>query len=84
MYLCHERLELIRPNVEVSIKRFRADNGAGEYTDKKFEAYRKKHGIAFEPTMPYRASQNGVSERANRTIISRSKAMIHTAGLEKS
>ena len=65
------------------IKRPRADNSLGEYTHTNFAAYRKNQGIAFKPTIPYGANQNGVSERANRTVVSRAKCMIHNAGIDK-
>ena len=65
------------------IKRLRADNGLGEYTHTDFATYRKNQAIAFEPTIPYSADQNGVSERANRTVVSRAKCMIHNAGIDK-
>jgi len=74
---------MVEKATNCKIKRFRVDNGAGEYTNKGFDSYRKKHGIVFEPTVPYGADQNGVGERSNRTIISKAKAMVHTAGLGK-
>jgi GAG-pre-integrase domain len=60
------------------IKRFRSDGG-GEY-EKGFEAYLKQCGIKKEIAAPYSADQNGVSERANRTIVERAKAIM--AGMD--
>jgi hypothetical protein len=74
---------IVEKDLKKKIRRLRADNGLGEYTNKEFEDYRKKHGITFEPTIPYGADQNGVSERGNRTIVTRAKAMVHCAGLSK-
>ena len=62
------------------IKRFRSDGG-GEYTSYEFDQLLKDSGITREKTAPYSPEQNGVSERANRTIIGRAKAMLHQSGL---
>jgi len=63
------------------IKRLRTDGG-GEYK-KAFEKYLKQHGIIHETTAPYSPEQNGVSERANRTIMERVKAILAETGLPK-
>jgi len=57
------------------IKALRSDNG-GEYTSDSFSTYLRNSGISHEKTAPYLPEQNGVSERANRTLIGRVKAMI--------
>jgi len=62
------------------IKRFRSDGG-GEYTSGKFNNILEQAGIVREQSAPYTPEQNGVSERANRTIIGRAKAMLFAAGL---
>ena len=66
---------------EKRIKTLRSDNG-GEYTSKEFEAYLKKSGITHQKTAPYTPEQNGVAERANRTIIEMARAMLHDSKLE--
>ena len=58
------------------IKTLRSDNG-GEYTSNEFETYLKKHGIAHQKTAPYTPEQNGVAERANRTIVEMARSMLH-------
>ena len=63
------------------IKRIRTDGG-GEYL-KHFERHLKAHGIIHETTAPYSAEQNGVSERANRTILERTKAILAETKLPK-
>jgi len=57
------------------IKALRSDNG-GEYTSDSFSTYLRNSGISHKKTAPYSLEQNGVSERANRTLIGRAKAMI--------
>ena len=63
-----------------TIKRFRSDGG-GEYTSGEFNNLLEEAGIIREQTAPYTPEQNGVAERANRTIIGRAKAMLFAAGL---
>jgi len=62
------------------IKRFRSDGG-GEYTGQEFTKLLEHAGIVREVIAPYTPEQNGVAERANRTIIGRAKAMLYEAGL---
>jgi len=57
------------------IKALRSYNG-GEYTSDSFSTYLRNSGISHEKTARYSHEQNGVSERANRTLIGRAKAMI--------
>jgi len=57
------------------IKALRSDN-RGEYTSNEFSQFLRESGISHEATAPYSPEQNGVSERANRTLIGRAKAMI--------
>jgi len=57
------------------IKALRSDNG-GEYTSDSFCTYLRNSAISHEKTAPYSREQNGVSERAKRTLIGRAKAMI--------
>src|SRR5271169_1751073 len=63
------------------IKRLRTDGG-GEY-EKWMGAHLKGSGIIHETTAPYSPDQNGVAERANRTIMERVKAIIAEAKLDK-
>jgi hypothetical protein len=59
------------------IKRLRSDNG-GEYTSKEFKAFIANNGISHEFTIPRTPEQNGVAERANRTIAERARSMLNT------
>ena len=58
----------------------RSDNG-GEYMSREFESYLNTRGIHHELTAPYSPAQNGVSERANRTLMESARAMMAQAGL---
>jgi transposase InsO family protein len=63
------------------VKVLRSDNG-GEYTSKAFEAFMRDHGIAHQTSAPYTPQQNGVAERANRTLVEMARAMLHAQGLK--
>src|SRR5271155_4114551 len=63
------------------IKRLRTDGG-GEY-EKWMGIHLKGSGIIHETTAPYSPDQNGVAERANRTIMERVKSIITEFKLDK-
>lgn len=62
------------------VKSLRSDNGT-EYCSKAFEEYCKSKGIRKEYTVPFTPQQNGVAERANRTIMESVRSMIYHANL---
>ena len=62
------------------VKVLRSDNG-GEYTSKAFDAFLSKHGIVRQTSAPYTPQQNGVAERANRTIVEMARCMLYAQGL---
>lgn len=64
------------------ISRSCCDNG-GEYVGHKFRDFCKVKGIQIEFTVPYTPQQNGVSERLNRTVMDKARAMIADAGMSK-
>jgi transposase InsO family protein len=53
----------------------RFDNG-GEFVSKKFDAFLAECGIQRQTSAPYSPQQNGVVERANRTIMECARSMI--------
>ncbi len=59
---------LVEKESEYKIKVFRFDNG-GEYISKGFQGFLKAHGIEKKTFTPDRPQQNGVAERANRTLV---------------
>jgi transposase InsO family protein len=62
------------------IKVVRSDNG-GEYVNEEMERYFKSEGIRHELTMPYSPQQNGIAERLNRTLCTKARCMLRSAGL---
>ena len=77
---CFERFReykaLVETQSEHKIKVLRSDNG-GEYMSNAFLAFLKAHGIEKQTSTPYTPQQNGVAERANRTIVEMARSMIH-------
>ncbi|CAD7002894.1 unnamed protein product [Ceratitis capitata] len=57
------------------IKALRSDNGR-EYINKRFDDFLKQHGIARQLTIPYSPQQNGVAERANRTLVEMARSLL--------
>ncbi len=62
------------------IKVLRSDNG-GEFVSKKFDAFLAECGIQRQTSAPYSPQQNGVAERANKTIMECARSMILAQGL---
>lgn len=80
---CFEQYEAyVTAKFERRISRLRCDNG-GEYRGKRFKQFCKSKGILQEFTVPYTPEQNGVSERMNRTLVERARAMLQDSGIEK-
>ena len=71
---------LAEKEVEANINVLKSDNG-GEYTSNQFEAYLKAQGIAHQTSTLHTPQQNGVAERANRTIVKIARSMIYGQGL---
>ncbi len=81
---CLEKFKaLVETQSEHKIKVFRSDNG-GEYISKEFKRFLKAHGIEKQTSTPYRPQQNGVAERANRTLVEKARSMLHAQNLKKS
>jgi hypothetical protein len=62
------------------IKAMRSDGG-GEYSSKDFDTFLQSCGIARQRSTPYTPQQNGVAERANRTLVEMARTMLHAAEL---
>ena len=65
-----------------TIRRFRCDNGRGEYDNTFFRGILHVRGISFEPSPPYTQHKNGVSERMIRTISTKARSMLLDSRLE--
>lgn len=64
------------------IKILRTDNG-GEFCSGEMENYLVKEGIIHQKTNAYTPEQNGVCERANRTVVEKARCLLFDAKLEK-
>lgn len=73
----------VEVQTERKIKAIRTDNGS-EYCNNEFEYFLRKSGIHHQKSNTYTPQQNGIAERANRTLVERAKCMIFDAKLDKS
>jgi hypothetical protein len=74
---------LIEKQSGYQIKRFRCDNGKGEYDNQYFKNYLTEEGISYEPSAAYTQNQNGVSERKICTISNKTRSLLADAGLSE-
>jgi hypothetical protein len=65
---------------KVKIANFKSDNG-GEFDNHTFIQFLNQNGISIERSAPYNPEQNGLVERANRTVVECCRTLIHHAGL---
>jgi len=63
------------------IKRFRSDNGSGEYNNSIFLGLQGEKGITFEPSPPYTQHKNGTAERMIRTLNAKVRSMMLDANV---
>ena len=68
--------------LDAKIKVLHLDWG-GEYLDKEFILYLKKQGTNQKLTIHDTASQNGIAECWNQTIVECIRALLHASGLPK-
>ena len=73
----------VKKDAEAPIRRFKCDNGKGEYNNHLFKDFLSTNGITFKPSAPYTQNQNGVSERVVRTIFKKARTMLQHARLFK-
>ena len=57
------------------IRNLRSD-GEGGYRNERFTTYPHEAGIVKQTTPPYTPAQNGIAERANRTIVEMARCML--------
>jgi len=58
------------------IRRFRSDNGSGEYNNKMFRNILTVQGIAFEPCPPHTQHKNGIRKRMIGVLTQKARAMM--------
>ena len=73
--------ELVENEKGSRIGRLRSDNG-GEYINRHVGEILRRWGILHERTAPYCPQQNGVAERANRTIVEKARCMLKFSKLD--
>ena len=61
------------------IKRFRCDNGRGEYNNRLFRGLLAARGISYEPSPPYTQHKNGLAERTIGVLTQKARAMMQDA-----
>ena len=57
-------------------------NNRGEYDNNKSQAWFKKTGIQWEPTVAYAPNQNGISKWTNRILIERVQFVLYGKNLD--
>lgn len=62
------------------LKTIRSDNRK-EYVNRSLTEFLKKNGIRHQLTVEYTPEQNGVAERANKTIVEKARVMLQEANL---
>ena len=67
----------------VSVRAIRSDNG-GEYASRDMKSYCVANNVRQEFTIPHNPQQNGMAERANRTLVEMTRCMLKDSGLSKS
>ncbi len=72
---------LVENQTGMKIKTLQSNNG-GKFVSKKFDDFLHECGIEHQTSAPYTPQQNGVAERANRTIMECTRSMICAQGLD--
>lgn len=62
------------------VKKIRSDNG-GEFVNRHFGELCRREGIDHQLSVPYTPQQNGVVERANRTVVEKTRCMLADCNL---
>lgn len=72
----------VENQVGKKIKTLRTDNGR-EFINYNLEKFLKSNGINHQTSVPYTPEQNGVAERANRTIIEKARCLLYDSKLNQ-
>lgn len=73
-------IEKLKTSLDQKPKVFRSDSG-GEYMDLQLLNYLKNQGIFTQNTVHHSSSQNGIAERANRTLMDAVRTMLIASNL---
>ena len=73
-------VNLLRSETGHTVHTLRADNG-GEFVNQSLKTWLSDRAIKIETSAPYSPEQNGVSERANRTIMEGGRSLIYAKHL---
>ena len=73
-------LTFIATQFNTPIRAVRSDRG-GEFLSLEFRKFLEEKGIHHQLTAPHSPQQNGVAERANRTIAEAARSMLQGAGM---
>jgi transposase InsO family protein len=71
---------MVEKQTERKVKVLRTDNDM-EFYSNEFKFFCRKDGIVRHHTIPHTPQQNGVTERMNRTIISKACCMLFNASM---
>lgn len=83
VFKCFEEyVNAVQTKFNCKIAVLRCDNG-GEYISEKIKDFCKSNGTVIDYATPYTPEQNGKSERYNRTILEKARAMIQEASVPK-
>ena len=74
-------LTFIATQFNTPIQAIRSDQG-GEFLSAEFSKFLEERGIDHQLTAPHTPQQNGVAERANRTVAEAARAMLQGAGMK--
>jgi len=72
----------VNTQFDTKVKRLRSDRG-GEFTSEEFTRHLASKGTERKLTVHDTPEHNGVAERLNRTIVERTRALLHASGLPK-
>jgi hypothetical protein len=73
---------LLKTQNDVQVKKLHTDRG-GEYLSNECSDHLAKAGTVRQLTVHDTPEYNGVSERLNRTLLVKMRAMLHDSGLPK-
>ena len=76
-------VEMVKTQLGISIQAIRSDNG-GEYNSKEIACFCEEKGIKRQFTHAYSSFENGVAERANRTLVEGTRCLLISSQLIKS